>query len=644
MNKRIWSVLCLVLLFCALSKSVIWAKETKEETEEPPVTILFTHDLHSRVESYKKGSKVIGGFARLKTKLEEEKQRNKEALVLDGGDFSMGTLYQTLYETHAAELTLLARMGYDAVTLGNHEFDYGSEGLANMLHAACNTNEEGLVFPKLVSSNIDWTEKDKTENKKLQEELDHYGSTPYAMFEKAGIKIGVFGVMGEDADLNITTAGVDIGSTVEASKEMVTILKEQGAELVICLSHSGTKEQKSQSEDEQLAKEVPEIDVIISAHTHTTLKEPIVSNHTTIVSAGNDGETLGVLDLIPDQNGRWKIGEYRLEKIKSSIQPDAAIEQESKNYQELIDDLYLKRFGYEAKQVLAENSVKFKSEEEPMGNLISDAYIYAIKEAEGASYEPVCATVVPEGSIRDTLQKGKINVSQAFHISSLGMGADGIPGYPLVAFYLKGEDLKTVAEMDASFSAIMPEAQLYPSGMKWVYNPNRMFLNRVTEAYLVDTKTVQGENAYEAALQEIEEEKLYRVAAGFYSMQMLGAVEGLSKGLLHVTPRDKAGVPIQKYEDYIVYGQNQEELKEWCALAAYLESFEKNEEGIPQVAEKYADAEGRKIKENSSNIIEIVKHPNKFTIAAGIFILVILLLIILAVRIMIKKYEKRKRR
>ena len=654
MKKRIWSVMCLLIAVCTLSVGTVLASEDNVKGDEEQTRIIFTHDLHSRLDEFKTKDGMAGGFARLKTQIDEEKGLNPRTFVLDAGDFSMGTLYQTIYETHAAELTMLGRLGIDATTFGNHEFDYRPEGVANMLYSSLKNkeNDPSLSLPLFLIANINWDKNATEDNLLIKDALDQYGSTPYTVIERNGIKIGLYGVLGKEADSNAPKSGLIFDDIVDTSKEVVKELKQEGADLIVCLSHSGTNEDEKQSEDEILAIEVPEIDVIISGHTHTTLKDPIVHGDTTIVSCGNYGEKLGILDLVPDGNGRWKVKNYQLKKMDEEVPQDSQILNELESYKGYIDESYLNRFHYEADQVLAQNSVDFteadkigdKLKEEPLGNLIADAYIYSVKEAEGADYERVYAAVAPAGVIRDTLQQGEITVSDVFNISSLGIGPDRVPGYPLVSFYLTGKDLKTALEIDASISPMMPVAQLYPSGIKWEFNPNRMILNRVTEAYIADTDQNPGKEAYKENLEEIEDGHLYRTVAGLYSVQMLGAVEDLSKGLLKITPKDKDGTPIEDYEEHIIYGENNEELKEWSALAGYLESFEKNENGISEIPDRYAQTEGRKVENDSTNPVELVRNPNKFTVILGIVILIILLLIILVVRIMIKKYQKRKRR
>ena len=136
-------LLCLALgVTCAAE---ILTKAAQESADEKGLTVVFTHDLHSHLDSFiaqlDGKEQEVGGFARLKTFIDGIKKKDADTLVLDGGDFSMGTLYQTVYETQAAELRMLGYLGTDVTTMGNHEFDYRTKGLTNMLQSAMDSGD-----------------------------------------------------------------------------------------------------------------------------------------------------------------------------------------------------------------------------------------------------------------------------------------------------------------------------------------------------------------------------------------------------------------------------------------------------------------------------------------------------------------------
>ena len=138
-RKKISARLLAIMIIAALLLPLAWNVPV-EAAEAKQIDVLFSHDTHSHLNSFSTivdgEQKEVGGFARIKTLIDEKKQEDPDTLVLDGGDFSMGTLIQTVYDTEAAELRMLGYLGYDVTTLGNHEYDYRSKGLANMLEAA----------------------------------------------------------------------------------------------------------------------------------------------------------------------------------------------------------------------------------------------------------------------------------------------------------------------------------------------------------------------------------------------------------------------------------------------------------------------------------------------------------------------------
>ncbi|NMB07748.1 MAG: bifunctional metallophosphatase/5'-nucleotidase [Tissierellia bacterium] len=637
-NIRVISIFLIALIIFTLIPSVSYL-----EGKGNSLTILFTHDLHDNFYPFtveENGKiKTLGGYGRLSTAIKRERANDPNLLLVDAGDFSMGTLFQTIFSTDSPSLRLLGQMGYDVVTLGNHEFDFRAEGLADSLNGAISSGDR---LPKIVASNISYPE-DENGNltpslNKLSKAMENYGVSDYSVIKKNGVKIGIFGLMGKEADSNAPMSEVEFTHQVRAARKMVEILQEEeNVDLIVCLSHSGTWEDKTKSEDEILAKKVPEIDIIISGHTHTALEEPIVIDNTIIASCGSYGRNLGVIN-VEKSGDRWKLKDYRLEPITRGIPVDREIEQSIDNYKEIVQEKYLDKFNMEFDEVLAKTDFNFtpfgelgkKHDEDILGNLISDSYIYAVKKAEGENYEPVTAAIVPSGTIRNTFVKGDITVSDVFNVSSLGIGPDKVSGYPLISVYLTGKELKTAAEVDASIAPIMSVAQLYMSGVNYTFNPKRLIFNKVVD---INIKNLDG------SIEEIIDDELYRVVAGLYSAQMLSIVGDQSFGILSIVPKTKDGTPITDFEAEIIY-EDGHEVKEWLAIAEYLKSFEQKD-GIPQIPEYYSEKQGRKIVDNNKNIIARLKNPNKIALTLyGIIVLIIALIILI---IKIRKRRKRKK-
>lgn len=639
-SKLIASLSLVSLLVTGVPFSVMAEEAVSVSADAKTVDILATHDLHSHLDSFPVNSngqrEMVGGFARLKTVIDEKKAENPHTLVVDAGDFSMGTLYQVLFETKAAELSMLGKLGFDATTLGNHEFDYGSEALANMFHAAANSGND---LAEMLVCNIDWSV-EQGDSELVREAFEEYGGKEYTVVQKGDVAIALIGVFGEDSLDCSPTAELTFLDPVESVKETVQeIQANEDVDMIVCLSHSGTNADESKSEDEILAKAVPELDVIISGHTHTYLAEPIVHGETYIVSVGEYGQWVGSLSLTQKENGRWNLDSYETIHLDDSIAANEEIAQELATYTEQINEEYLQLFGYEKEQVLAYNPYEFESvsdthvlhEEMRLGNFMADATKYSI-ETYGDDPTPVAVTIVPSGVIRETLLPGEVTVSNVFDMFSLGKGADGRIGYPLVSIYLTGAELKTIAEVDASVSDLMTAARLYMSGMEFSYNPNRIILNKVTDAYLVE----DGERV------EIEDDKLYRVVADMYSGQMLGNVTAVSKGLLSVVPKDKDGNPVDNLWEHLVYADGQE-LKAWQTIALYAESFEQVD-GVNQISEYYSTTHDRKVVDDSKNIVNLVKNPNKFAVIIVAVVLVAIVIVILLIRGIFKISKKVYRR
>ena len=644
--KKILSVMLAVtvLLLPVMDVPVEAADSTKQ------IDVLFTHDTHSHLDSFSTivngKQEKVGGFAKIETLINEKKKEDPDTLILDGGDFSMGTLIQTVYDTEAAELRMLGYLGYDVTTLGNHEFDYRSAGLANMLNVAVNSGE---TLPEIVVCNVDWDamEKDGLSDgqKQIREAFEAYGVKDYVMVQKGDVKIAVVGVFGKDALECAPTCELSFKDPIEAVKQTVEeIRKNEDADMIACVSHSGTWEDESKSEDELLAKAVPELDLIISGHTHSELTEAIQHGNTYIVSCGEYGRNLGSLSMTQNSDGRWDLSSYELIPVSEDVEADQETQKQIDALMDKVDTNYLADFGYTRKEVLAQNDVEFNSLEEMetkheelnLGDIMSDAYVYAVENSEYYDGDPVDVAVVPSGTVRDTYTKGDITVEDVYNSFSLGIGRDGVAGYPLINAYLTGKELKLVAEVDASVSDFMTTARLYCSGLNFTYNPHRMILNKVTDCYLT---RADGERT------EIQDDKLYHVVTDLYTGQMLGSVMKMSYGLLSLEPKDKDGNPIENLEDHAVM-EGDKELKAWDAIARYMQSFDDTDgDGIANVPEYYATTHGRKVVDDSKNIISLIKNPNKFTaiiVSVTLIIIVMIVLVTVLIRKVVRKIRKKK--
>ena len=657
MKFRRFSAFFLALLLAVLCVLPVGAVAEGCTQETNVTTILFTHDLHSHFlpQSTAEGGES-GGYARLKTVIDGERAMNPDALLVDGGDFSIGSLIQTLYTTQAAELRTMGAMGYDAVTIGNHEFDHKGTGFAEMLNSAKAAQQAAVelllvdarpledmdayrerfgpvtpVLPTLLEANYAPAD-DNPDRAFIRSAMENYGVTDCVTLERGGVTYGLFGLMGVDSDECAPTSGFTRTDAAKAAKRCVETLKGEGAEIIVCLSHSGTGDSLASSEDEELAKAVDGIDVIVSGHTHSTLAEPLVVNDTYIVSSGPYCQNLGSLTFSWDDGGEKRLLDYRLIPIDETVAENPEIAGLVEQWKDMVGETYLARYGLTYDEVLTHSDYDLNTpasavqENNGLGTLVSDAFLWADRTLNAAYADsPHTVSVTADGVLRANLPAGDLTAAMAFDVLSMGVGEDGTSGFPLVAVYLTGKELKAAMEVDASVTPIMPAAQLYMSGAKYAFNTKRMFFNRVYDAALTDVTFDESGtgNAY-----EIDDNALYRVVTGMYSAQMLGTVKSKSMGLLSLEPKQANGTPVTDFADCILYDANGNELKEWYALAAYLEQF--GEDGLP---DRYAaPANGCKQVSDSFAPGQLLAGWNGITWAVLGIVLLILVLILLLIR------------
>lgn len=608
------------------------------------VNIVFTQDLHSYLEGFDEetdeGFVHVGGAARLKTLIDERKSLDPQTLVVDSGDFSMGTLYQTVYGDTAAELRTLGLMGVEYTTLGNHEFDFKADGLCGMLDTAY---ESGDPIPQFVISNIDWdTMKQSGLNGEQQLYYDTFsarGFRDYVIAEKGGVRIALFGLFGKEALRDTPTCELLFKDPIESAKETVDRIKtEESPDMIVCLSHCGTGTD-DKSEDEELAKAVSGIDLIISGHSHRLLETPIIVGNTTIVSSECYGRYLGSVSMCQNGKGNWSAVSYDLCKVTDKVPEDPGIVSALAEFTKNIDRDYMSLFGYSKNQVLAHNAYRFDTvsecydvhTEHNLGDIIADGFMYTTDNAD-MSDDPVDVAVCASGCIRGTFIPGDITAEDAFNSYSLGIGPDGRSGYPLIYMYLTGEELMSVCEIDASMSDLMDVARLYMNGLEFTFNPHRPFLNKVCEAHLADN---------EGNVRNIEKDRMYRVVCDLYMGRMLASVKERSYGLIKITPKHADATPITDLEDSIFY-RNGEEIKAWQAVADYIDSFEKGGDGIGSVPEYYKESiHGRKVVWDSLSLASLFGNLN--TIGIVIYAL-ILLAAVLAIFVITIPYRRRRKK
>jgi 5'-nucleotidase len=573
--------------------------------------ILHTNDLHSHLMGFgpeadytpltPNDDDTVGGVARLAAEIADARTRaakkDEPVLLLDAGDFMMGSLFEFLATSATPELSFMQAAGYDATTLGNHEFDWTPTGLAGMLQAA---SANGVTVP-IVASNMVLSDTDAGDDGLAA--LTQAGVIKNKLVKTVGgLKVGIFGLLGANAALVTPQAApVTFEDIKLASARMVSELRDTDkVDLVIALSHSGISEDGT-GEDAALASAVPGIDVIVSGHTHDYLTQPVQVGDTVIVTAGSYGRYLGELELSVTRSSAGarpavSIGDYTLKAIDDSIagstETQAAIDQ----YIGGIDQaLASSDLAYDAVVAQTDGDLSLPDfAEAPVGNLVTDAY-----RATVAALEPDDPPVIAfdaDGQLRAPIQAGttgQVWLADLFRVVPLGIGPDTQPGFPLVTYYLNAADIMAGLQLSGAQN-ITEEPKDYflqVSGLKLEVDPDAMFLSRVKKATLTVGKD-------EVVLDPTDTETCYKIVSTSYVAGLLGVVESVTGGLLSVTAKDadcKTLVdPTTRYVDADPGKKGTQELKQWQAVLGYVSMLPDSDgDGVPNIPAAYTAPQGR---------------------------------------------------
>lgn len=505
--------------------------------DEAELVILFTNDLHSS-----------GDYGRLATLIKEQRElackEKLPLLLVDAGDMAMGSIFQTIFPTHAFEYLTMAQMGYDACTFGNHDFDFGLRALESMFEAgkheaAC----MGVQTPPFIVSNLEFGDTSYPSLSKVQDTLTIARSYICDGITK-NIKIGLFGVMGKEAFSTIVYKdSLHYEKGIVAARRSVAALKSANADFIVALSHSGTLE------DRTLASKVDGIDLIISAHDHDTLQDPIIINKTAIVSSGAMNRYLGRIIL-----GKEGLLSYSLLPLSPDTEPDPAMEEWVEKNRNIVSDKFKSICGASLDDTLCHLKNSFDlnilpDSSLPLASHIARSYTRMARRVGGLPLENL-VSIVPYGVIRAPLDSGAVTLHNIYDILSLGISEDGTPGYPLVMAWVTGRELKDICELNATVAGKMKDARLFFDGMSFTFDKSGIPFFRVKEVM------VNG--------RRIEKDSLYPVVTGLYTAQLMGMLSSSSFGILSVVPKDSKGNPIDDLNRFLLPSA------EWMAFAEYV--------------------------------------------------------------------------
>lgn len=549
---------------------LLWFQSPQDVT----FTILHTNDEHSALipAPVSNPETALGGMSRLDTELSRWRERkaaqNEPLFVVSAGDFSTGTPFNWLvFDGKSPELDLMLKLRYDLVVLGNHEFDYGPEKLAEYL-ARVGYPAKAADTP-LLSANI---------RIPAGHPLGTMGITAHHIEElPSGVKVGFFGLMGKDAaDVAPYKAPVEFDPIAEAAREQIRLLKEQGVEIFIAVTHSGV------AEDKELAAAVPELHLIVGGHSHTLIPEPLQIGKTWVVQAGALLQYLGILELGFDRaTGTLRMlnaerGTPYVRALSSEVPDDAAMAADVAAYQSALDAKIAEWTAgrvADVRTILSTTDFALPAspelQETPMGNYVTDAIRAGVAEATG---KPVDVAFMANGVIRGSFPAGPIPFYDLASYVGLGSGPDDSPGYPLVSAYFTGTELRRILEITILLSQFRGDTYyLQVSGLKYEFDADRAIWFRIPFKGTPIPSAMAVSNAWRVTADGEEEltwedDRLYHVVTDYYNASFLPFV-GEVVPSLQLVIKDENGNPVS-LDDRIIY-RDGKPYKVWRAVADY---------------------------------------------------------------------------
>jgi 5'-nucleotidase/UDP-sugar diphosphatase len=517
-------------------------------------TILHTNDLHSSFIGMGPSADYTpftlnddatrGGYARLAALIASRKaarQGQGPVLVLDAGDYSMGTPFGAATRETGGELQLMSRMGYDATTFGNHEFDLGPDGLGKSIGVAAKSGR----IPAVLSSNASFAKQDAT-LADLQRLAQAGMIRRYMVIKRGGLRFGIFGLLGKEAQIYTSGGAVKFPDPVESAREVVKLLREtEKVDVVIALSHGGVAKGKdgrySEGEDVGVARAVPGIDIVISGHSHTELQEAIIVNgRTPVVQTGKESRNLGELVLTIDGN-RLTVESYRLHPIDDTVAGDHAIADEIEKFKKGVTAAVFASRDYSIDQPLAiapqdlPNTFTDIEAGTRLANLVTDALRKATQADIGFTVNGMMRTPLLRG------RTGVLTVYDVFAVAPLGAGVvDTTAGSALVTGYFTGQELKNILEFFLEDNPTHP-GEYFPraSGMRFRYDKSRPKFDVVTAIGLGDF-----DRGYKAIDITGKDEKLYSLTCPLMLGTIIVAIPKYTKDKLPLVAKNKAGQPL----------------------------------------------------------------------------------------------------
>ncbi|HEV7435087.1 MAG TPA: 5'-nucleotidase C-terminal domain-containing protein [Pseudorhizobium sp.] len=457
------------------------------------LNILHINDLHSRIEAINKydstcseeeasKNECFGGIARVKTAIDTRRGELQDAnlLVLDAGDQFQGSLFYSMFKSGPIA-DFMNGIRFDAMAIGNHEFDDGPEELMKFIDAS--------DFP-IISGNTIAAEGSPVAGK----------FEPYIIKEMGGQKVAVVSVLATDTDETSSPGDqIRFEDEVDYLKKAVADLEGQGINKIVLLSHVGY------TRDKEIAAAVDGIDVIVGGHSHTLLSstdEKAAGPYPTLVKnpGGTDvpivqayaySKYLGDLKVVFDDNGVVKSAEGAPQLLDSSVVPDAGYSAKVEELGQPLEELKRKVVG-STKEVIVGDRDVCRVEECSMGNLVADAQLDRVKD------QGITISIANSGGLRASIDAGEVTMGEVLTV---------LPFQNTIAtFQLKGTDLR--AALENGVSQIEEVAGRFPqvAGMKYSFDKSRPAGERI-----VDVQVKEGDDFV-----PLDPEKTYGVVTNNY--------------------------------------------------------------------------------------------------------------------------------
>ncbi|MER2000735.1 MAG: 5'-nucleotidase C-terminal domain-containing protein, partial [Lysinibacillus sp.] len=487
-----------------LASFVVRAENTSTSTEDVNVTIMHTNDAHANTQNYPK----------LATAVNEVRAENKDALLIDAGDVFSGTLFFNTFEGQA-DIALMNYIGYDVMTIGNHEFDLGSspEG-----HKAFKEFVEAAKFP-FVSSNVDMS-KDKLLKGLFSDVMaskPEEGKIYNGMIKEVnGEKIGFFGLTTAETKDISSPGSVVFENYIEEANKAVKAFENMGVNKIVAISHIGYQDNPNVDNDVLLASNVEGIDVIVGGHSHDELAKPVVIDKnskgeeqapTVIVQAGEYLKKLGKLDVTFDAKGDVKAAEGELIDL-SKKEDDAKAAEILKPYADGVKEVENEKVGLTLTQKLElprttntePTKLSVRNDDIILANLVTDGMLKKAREvAANMGNKKVVLALQNGGGIRSEIPAGEVTTGQIIKVLPFGN--------TLALMDVTGAELKAGFEIALKNAPLENGGFLHVAGGIVKYDVNKPAGERV-----VSIEYKEGDK-----LVAIEAEKTYTVATNAFT-------------------------------------------------------------------------------------------------------------------------------